>query len=84
MVGETLVSLQVESNPNVYLLKDVIQQQKDFKIQLSIQDEKINSSIGELIINQQQEKINNLENMVTLLQKQLNSINNALLSKNIL
>ena len=84
VVGETLVSLQVESNPNVYLLKDVIQQQKDMKTQLSIQDDKINSMVGQLIINHQQEKINYLENMILSLQKQLNMINNVLISKNIL
>ena len=77
-------NVNVETNPNVYLLKDVIQQQKDFKMQLNIQDEKLTSLVGQTIINQQQDKINYLENMVMTLQKQLNTINNALLSKNIL
>lgn len=77
-------NINVESNPNVYLLKDVIQQQKDMKTQLTIQDDKINSMVGQLIINQQQEKINYLENMILSLQKQLNMINNVLISKNIL
>ena len=54
------------------------------KTQLSIQDEKLNSMIGQLIINQQQEKIIYLENTILSLQKQLNMINNALISKNIL
>ena len=54
------------------------------KTQLSIQDDKINSMVGQLIINQQQEKINYLENMILSLQKQLNMINNVLISKNIL
>ena len=60
------------------------QQQKDTKTQLTIQDDKINSMVGQLIINQQQEKINYLENMILSLQKQLNMINNVLISKNIL
>ena len=77
-------NVTVESNPNIYLLKDVIQQQKEMKFMLNNQDERINSMIGELIINQQQEKINYLENTILSLQKQLNMINNALLSKNIL
>ena len=77
-------NVNIETNPNVYLLKDVIQQQKDMKTQLSIQDEKLNSMIGQLIINQQQEKIIYLENTILSLQKQLNMINNALISKNIL
>ena len=54
--------INVESNPNVYLLKDVIQQQKDFKTQLNNQEERLNNELGKLIINQQQEKINYLEN----------------------
>jgi hypothetical protein len=77
-------NVNVETNPNVYLLKDVIQQQKDMKTQLTIQDDKINSMVGQLIINHQQEKINYLENMILSLQKQLNMINNVLISKNIL
>ena len=77
-------NVTVESNPNIYLLKDVIQQQKEMKFMLNNQDERINSMIGELIINQQQEKINYLENTILSLQKKLNMINNALLSKNIL
>jgi hypothetical protein len=77
-------NVNVESNPNVYLLKDVIQQQKDFKIQLNLQEERLNNNVGQLIINEQQEKINCLENMVSMLQKQLNTITNVLISKNIL
>ena len=77
-------NVNVETNPNVYLLKDVIQQQKEMKLMLNNQDERINSMIGELLINQQQEKITNLENIIANLQKQLNQINNILISKNIL
>jgi len=77
-------NVNVESNPNVYLLKDVIQQQKDFKTQLNLQEEKLNNQIAQSIIIQQQEKINCLENMVSMLQKQLNTITNVLISKNIL
>lgn len=77
-------NVNVETNPNVYLLKDVIQQQKDFKVQLNLQEERLNNNVGQLIINEQQEKINHLENIVLSLQKQLNQINNILISKNIL